>query len=89
MTEEKEFTYEVNMEKLENYKFIVDFGKKSIPSLLMDETKDIPGGRRNRSYSVYVNGSCSRELFVCIFSILSFKKKSEFKKSKNNDYSKT
>lgn len=44
MTEEKEFTYEVNMEKLENYKFIVDFGKKSIPSLLMDETKDIPGG---------------------------------------------
>ncbi len=44
MTEEKEFTYEVNMKKLENYKFIVDFGKKSIPSLLMDETKDIPGG---------------------------------------------
>ncbi|MCK4844339.1 MAG: OsmC family protein [Candidatus Heimdallarchaeota archaeon] len=44
MTEEKEFTYEINMEKLENYKFLVDFGRESIPSLLMDETKDIPGG---------------------------------------------
>jgi len=43
MTEEKEFTYEINMEKLENYKFLVDFGG-SIPSLLMDETEDVPGG---------------------------------------------
>ena len=32
------------MVKLDDYKFIVDFNKGSIPDLFMDETEDIPGG---------------------------------------------
>ena len=71
MTEEKEFTYEVNMEKLENYKFLVDFGKESIPSLLMDETKDIPGGEETGPTASMLMGAAvgnclSASLFFCL-----------------------
>lgn len=71
MTEEKEFTYEINMEKLENYKFKVDFGKKSIPSLLMDETKDIPGGEETGPTASMLMGAAvgnclSASLIFCL-----------------------
>jgi uncharacterized OsmC-like protein len=36
--------YELSMVKLDDYKFIVDFNKDSIPDLFMDESEDIPGG---------------------------------------------
>lgn len=71
MTEEKEFTYEINMEKLEDYKFSVNFGKESIPSLLMDETEDIPGGEETGpTASMLIGaaaGNClSASLFFCL-----------------------
>ena len=71
MTEEKEFTYEINMEKLENYKFLVDFGKKSIPSLLMDETEDVPGGEETGPTASMLMGAAagnclSASLIFCL-----------------------
>ncbi len=44
MTDSQRFEYELSMVKLDDYKFIVDFNKDSIPDLFMDESEDIPGG---------------------------------------------
>jgi uncharacterized OsmC-like protein len=44
MTDSQRFEYELSMVKLDDYKFIVDFNKDSIPDLFMDESVDIPGG---------------------------------------------
>ena len=44
MTDDQFFEYEVNIERINNYKFEVDFGKESIANLLMDESKEVPGG---------------------------------------------
>ena len=44
MSKEESFEYEISMIKKDNYKFEVDFGKSTIPSLLMDESEEVPGG---------------------------------------------
>ncbi len=44
MTDSQRLEYELSMVKLDDYKFIVDFNKDSIPDLFMDESEDIPGG---------------------------------------------
>ncbi len=46
MTEKKQesFEYELSLTRINNFKFIVDFGKETIPNLLMDEDKAVPGG---------------------------------------------
>lgn len=44
MTDSHRIEYELSMVKLDDYKFIVDFNKDSIPDLFMDESEDIPGG---------------------------------------------
>ncbi len=44
MTDSHRIEYELSMVKLDDYKFIVDFNKDSIPNLFMDESEDIPGG---------------------------------------------
>jgi uncharacterized OsmC-like protein len=44
MSENQIFTYELNLRRKEKYKFEVDFGKDSIPTLNLDEPKEVPGG---------------------------------------------
>ncbi|MHA1346456.1 MAG: OsmC family protein [Candidatus Heimdallarchaeaceae archaeon] len=44
MTDSQSIEYELSMVKLDDYKFIINFNKDSIPDLLMDEPEDIPGG---------------------------------------------
>ncbi len=46
MTQEQHDVHEytIEMERKDKFKFLVDFGKESIPNLLMDETEDVPGG---------------------------------------------
>ena len=44
MTESEQIEYELSMTKLDDYKFIIDFNKDSIPDLMMDEPVEIPGG---------------------------------------------
>jgi len=44
MTDNSFFEYEVNVARINNYKFEVDFGKDSIANLLMDESEEVPGG---------------------------------------------
>lgn len=44
MTDSQRLEYELSMIKLDDYKFIIDFNKDSIPDLFMDESEDIPGG---------------------------------------------
>lgn len=44
MSEKQIYEYEINMKRLEKYKFEVDFSKETIPDLLMDELMEVPGG---------------------------------------------
>ncbi|MHA1399787.1 MAG: OsmC family protein [Candidatus Heimdallarchaeaceae archaeon] len=36
--------YELSLTRINNFKFIVDFGKETMQNLLMDEDKVVPGG---------------------------------------------
>jgi len=44
MPENQIFTLEINLKRKEKYKFEVDFGKDTIPTLMLDELKEVPGG---------------------------------------------
>ncbi|MHA1687531.1 MAG: OsmC family protein [Candidatus Heimdallarchaeaceae archaeon] len=44
MSKENEHVHKISLQKLEKFKFAVDFGKETIPQLLMDESKEVPGG---------------------------------------------
>ncbi len=45
MTDSQRLEYELSMVKLDDYKFIVDFNKDTIPDLFMDESEDVLGGK--------------------------------------------
>lgn len=44
MIENQFFEYEVNISRISDYKFEVDFGEDSISNLVMDESEEVPGG---------------------------------------------
>ena len=71
MTDSQRFEYELNMVKLDDYKFIVDFNEDSIKDLLMDESEDIPGGEgKGPTASMLLAaaiGNClSASLYFCL-----------------------
>ncbi len=44
MSNEESFEYEISMIRKDKYKFEIDFGNETIPNLLTDESKAVPGG---------------------------------------------
>ncbi len=71
MTDSQRFEYELNMVKLDDYKFIVDFNEDSITDLLMDESVDILGGEgKGPTASMLLAaaiGNClSASLYFCL-----------------------
>ncbi|MCK4896829.1 MAG: OsmC family protein [Candidatus Heimdallarchaeota archaeon] len=71
MADSQRFEYELNMVKLDDYKFIVDFNEDSIADLLMDESEDVPGGKgKGPTASMLLAasiGNClSASLYFCL-----------------------
>ncbi len=71
MTDSQRLEYELSMVKLDDYKFVVDFNKDSIPDLFMDESEDIPGGEgKGPTASMLLAasiGNClSASLYFCL-----------------------
>lgn len=44
MSKSQKLEYILCMEKLEGFKFVIDFRKETIPDLMMDEPEEVPGG---------------------------------------------
>ncbi len=71
MTDSHRIEYDLSMVKFDDYKFIVDFNKDSIPDLFMDESEDIPGEEgKGPSASMLLAasiGNClSASLYFCL-----------------------
>ena len=94
MTDNQFFEYEINIERINNYKFEVDFGKESISNLLMDESEEVPGGEgKGPSASMLLAsavGYClSASLTFCLskkqVSLGDLKTKVRFKRQRNEE----
>ena len=93
MTDEVD-EYEISLQKLDKFKFIVDFGKESIPKLLMDESKEVPGGEEkgptaSMLLAAAVGNCLSASLTFCLMKkkvpMYDLKTKVKFKRARNEE----
>ena len=93
MTESSIFEYEINLTRLDKYKFEVDFGE-DIPKLLMDESIDVPGGegkgpRASFLLAAAVGNCLSSSLIFCLskkkVNLTGLKTKVIIKRERNNE----
>jgi len=84
--------YEISLKKLEKFKFIVDFGKETIPDLLTDESKEVPGGEEkgptaSMLLAAAVGNCLSASLTFCLMKkkvpMYDLKTKVKFKRARN------
>ena len=94
MTDNQFFEYEINIERINNYKFEVDFGKESIANLLMDESQEVPGGEETGPSASMLLASAvgyclSASLTFCLskkqISLGELKTKVRFKRQRNEE----
>jgi len=94
MSKEESFEYEISMIKKDNYKFEVDFGKSTIPSLLMDESEEVPGGEglgpsASMLLAAAVGNCLSASLTFCItkmkLEVINLKTKIKFTRKRNEE----
>ena len=94
MSKEESFEYEISMIMKDNYKFEVDFGKSTIPSLLMDESEAVPGGEglgpsASMLLAAAVGNCLSASLTFCItkmkLEVINLKTKIKFTRKRNEE----
>ncbi len=92
MSENQTFTYEINLKRKEKYKFEVDFGKDTIPSLNLDEPKEVPGGEETGPNASMLLGAAvgnclSASLIFCLekkrIPLIDIKSKVTLKRQRN------
>ena len=94
MSKENAHSHKIALQKLDKFKFAVDFGIETIPQLIMDETKEVPGGEEqgpNASMllAAAVGNCLSASLTFCLMKkkvqLYDLKTEVTYKRARNED----